>query len=206
MTAPGDGTTAGPGGHLRASHADRDQVIDGLKAAYVQGRLDQDEFGHRVGQALASRTYAELAALMADLPAGLTDARPPKPDRKRVSRTGIAVTTAGTVAAAGFIVASRFLPDSTPFAIALPFIVIMLTLTSAAPVGWLLIFHAWLENRASSQAAAGLPPGAGGPEARRATQAGPARQPPHTDRDLGITAEAAPRPSGRVRPQIAPAH
>ena len=206
MTAPGDGTTAGPGGHLRASHADRDQVIDGLKAAYVQGRLDQDEFGHRVGQALASRTYAELAALMADLPAGLTDARPPKPDRKRVSRTGIAVTTAGTVAAAGFIVASRFLPDSTPFAIALPFIVIMLTLTSAAPVGWLLIFHAWLENRASSQASAGLPPGANGPATRRPAQASPPKQLPPTGRDPGVNAEAAPRPPGRGRPQIAPAH
>jgi len=206
MTAPGDGTAAGPGGHLRASHADRDRVIDGLKAAFVQGRLDQDEFDHRVGQALASRTYAELAALMADLPAGLTDARPPKPDRKRVSRTGVAVTTAGTVAAAGLIVASRFIPDSTPFAIALPFIVIMLTLTSAAPVGWLLILHAWMENRASSQAAAGLPPGADGPALRRATQAGPHRQLPHTDRDLGITAEAAPRPSGRIRPHVAPAH
>jgi hypothetical protein len=206
MTAPGDGTAAGPGGHLRASHADRDRVIDGLKAAFVQGRLDQDEFDHRVGQALASRTYAELAALMADLPAGLTDARPPKPDRKRVSRTGVAVTTAGTVAAAGLIVASRFIPDSTPFAIALPVIVIMLPLALAAPVGWLLILHAWMENRASSQAAAGLPPGADGPAPRRATQAGPHRQLPHTDRDLGITAEAAPRPSGRIRPHVAPAH
>ena len=57
------------------------------------------------------------------------------------------------------------MPDSTPFAIALPFLVITLTLTAAAPIGWLLIFHAWLENRASSQAAAGLPPGAGGPAA-----------------------------------------
>jgi hypothetical protein len=206
MTAPGDGIAAGPGGYLRASHADRDRVIDGLKAAFVQGRLDEDEFGHRVGQALAARTYAELAALMADLPTGLTDARPPKPDRKRVSRTGVAVTTAGTVAAAGLIVASRFIPDSTPFAIALPFIVIMLTLTSAAPVGWLLILHAWMENRASSQAAAGLPPGAGGPANRRAAQADPARQLPPTDRDLGITAEAAPRPSGRIRPHVAPAH
>ena len=82
----------------------------------------------------------------------------------------------------------------------------MLTLTSAAPIGWLLIFHAWLENRASSQAAAGLPPGADGPAPRRATQAGPDRQLPHTDRDLGITAEAAPRPSGRIRPHVAPAH
>lgn len=206
MTAPGDGTTAGPGGYLRASHADRDRVIDGLKAAFVQGRLDQDELGHRVGQALAARTYAELAALTADLPTGLTDARSPRPARKRVNRTGVTVTACGTVAAAGLIVASRFIPDSTPFAIALPFLVIMLTLTSAAPVGWLLILHSWMENRAGSQAAAGLPPGAGGPAPRRAAQAGPARQLPRTDRDLGITAEAAPRPSGRVRPHIALAH
>src|SRR6476660_1230583 len=124
MTAPGDGTAAGPGGHLRASHADRDRVIDGLKAAFVQGRLDQDEFGHRVGQALAARTYAELAALTADLPSGLI---PDRPARKRVSRAGVAVTACGTVAAAGFLVASEFMPDSTPLAIALPFVVIMLT-------------------------------------------------------------------------------
>ena len=206
MTAPADGTAAGPGGHLRASHADRDRVIAGLKAAFVQGRLDQDEFGHRVEQALAARTYAELAALTADLPIGLIADRPPRPARKRVSRAGVAVTACGTVAAAGFLVASEFMPDSTPLAIALPFVVIMLTLTSAAPIGWLLIFHAWLENRASSQAAAGLPPGSGGTAPRRAAQASPARQLPRTDRDPGMTAEAAPRPSGRVRPHIAPAY
>ena len=206
MTAPGDGTAAGPGGYLRASHADRDQVIDGLKAAFVQGRLDQDEFGHRVGQALAARTYAELAALTADLPAGLIAARPPRPARKRVNRAGVAVTACGTIVAAVMLAALEIMPDSTPFAIALPFLVITLALTAAAPTAWLLVFHAWLENRASSQAAAGLPPGAGGPPPRRAAQTSPARQLPRTDRDLGITAEAAPRPSSRVRPQIAPAH
>ncbi len=116
------------------------------------------------------------------------------------------MTACGTVAAAGMLVALRFMPDSTPLAIALPFLVITLTLTAAAPIGWLLILHAWLENRASSQAAAGLPPGAGGPAPRRAAQASPARQLPRTDRDPGITAEAAPRPSSRVRPHIAPAH
>ncbi len=70
MAGPGDETAAGAGGHpdLRASHADRDQVIDVLKAAFVAGRLDRDELGLRVGQALASRTCAELAALTADLP------------------------------------------------------------------------------------------------------------------------------------------
>ena len=206
MTAPADGTAAGPGGHLRASHADRDRVINGLKAAFVQGRLDQDEFGHRVGQALASRTYAELAALTADLPTGLIADPLPRPARKRVNRTGVVLTACDTAAALGFLIASEFMPGSTPFAIALPFLVVTLILTSAAPIGWLLIFHAWLENRASSQAAAGLPPGAGGPGPRRAAQASPAKQLPRTDRDLGVTAQAAPRPSGRVRPHIATAH
>jgi hypothetical protein len=57
-------------GHLRASHADREQVISVLKAGFVQGMLGKDEFDLRVGQAFASRTGAELAALARDLPSG----------------------------------------------------------------------------------------------------------------------------------------
>jgi hypothetical protein len=76
---PGDDPAAGAGGrrHLRASHADREQVIDVLKAAFVQGRLAKDEFDMRVGRVLASRTYADLSALTADIPAGLVGAQPP---------------------------------------------------------------------------------------------------------------------------------
>jgi Domain of unknown function (DUF1707) len=68
-------------GYLRASHADREQVCGMLKAAFVQGRLTKDELDARVGQTFAARTYADLAALTADLPAGLTEAQPPKPAR-----------------------------------------------------------------------------------------------------------------------------
>jgi hypothetical protein len=46
-------------------------VIGLLKAAFVEGRLARDEFDTRVGQALASRTYAELAAVTADIPADI---------------------------------------------------------------------------------------------------------------------------------------
>ena len=76
---PGDEKAANAVGHshLRASHADREQVIGTLKAAFVQGMLTKDEFDLRVGQALASRTYAELAALTADIPAGVAVAQPP---------------------------------------------------------------------------------------------------------------------------------
>ena len=62
--------TAEPTGHLRASHVDREQVISALKTAFVQGRLAKDEFDARVGQALASRTRAELAVITADIPVG----------------------------------------------------------------------------------------------------------------------------------------
>ena len=71
---------AGHGG-FRASRADRERVIGTLKTAFVQGHLDQDEFGLRVGQVLASRTYAELAVVTADLPAGLADDAPSRPAR-----------------------------------------------------------------------------------------------------------------------------
>ena len=63
-------------GHQRACHADREQVIGVLKAAFVQGRLGKHELNARVGQALAARTYADLATLTADLPAGLAAAEP----------------------------------------------------------------------------------------------------------------------------------
>jgi DNA-binding transcriptional ArsR family regulator len=78
-------------GHLRACHADREQVIGVLKAAFVQGRLGTDELNARVGQALAARTYADLATLTADLPAGLAAAEPPyQPARMRLGILTIA--------------------------------------------------------------------------------------------------------------------
>lgn len=64
-------------GRLRASHADREQVVGTLKAAYVHGLVTKDEFDARVSQTFASRTYAELALVTADIPAGLAAAPPP---------------------------------------------------------------------------------------------------------------------------------
>jgi Domain of unknown function (DUF1707) len=73
MTGPGDerAAPAGDQGRLRTSRADRERVIELLKAAFVEDRLDKDEFDARVGQLFASRTYAELAAVTADIPADL---------------------------------------------------------------------------------------------------------------------------------------
>jgi hypothetical protein len=84
MARPGGemATKAGGRAQMRASHADRDRVVEVLKTAFVEGRLAKDELDLRVGQVLAARTYADLGALTADLPAGLAGDRPPDPGRE----------------------------------------------------------------------------------------------------------------------------
>jgi hypothetical protein len=81
-------------GHLRASHADREQVIDMLKAAFVHGRLTKDEFDARIGQAFASRTYVELAAITADIPAVLAAVQPLRTPVRALSRAEVAAAWA----------------------------------------------------------------------------------------------------------------
>jgi Domain of unknown function (DUF1707) len=85
IAGPGDETAAVASrnrGHFRASHADREAVIGTLKAAFVQGRLTEDELDARTGRVYASRTYAELAevtaAVTADIPVEPAAARPPR--------------------------------------------------------------------------------------------------------------------------------
>ncbi|MFF7311786.1 DUF1707 domain-containing protein [Streptomyces sp. NPDC008137] len=67
-----------PSGDLRASHDDREAVVEQLRDAAAEGRIDLDELDSRLEQALTSRTHAELAALTADLPRPTSPgARPP---------------------------------------------------------------------------------------------------------------------------------
>jgi hypothetical protein len=54
--------------NVRASDADREQVIDRLRNAADEGRLVVDEFDERLGQALTALTYGELDAIVSDLP------------------------------------------------------------------------------------------------------------------------------------------
>ena len=96
---PGAQSAAGP----RASHADRDRVIGLLKAAFVQGRLDRDEFDARIGQALASRTCGELAAITADIPAGLTAALPRRPPARAYRRVPFNTAVTGGACMAGLV-------------------------------------------------------------------------------------------------------
>jgi hypothetical protein len=91
---PGGETAVASDGHLRASHADREQVIDTLKAAFVQGCLTKDEFDARIGQAFASRIYLELAAITADLPARLAAVQPLRTPVRALSRAEMAAAWA----------------------------------------------------------------------------------------------------------------
>jgi len=90
VAGPGDEMDAGAAGgdRLRAGHADREQVIEALKVAFVHGRLTRDELDARAGQALSAQTRADLAALTADIPAipsasaTAVLAQPPVPARR----------------------------------------------------------------------------------------------------------------------------
>jgi hypothetical protein len=55
---------------MRAAAADRERTVDVLKAGFTEGRLTQEEYNDRMGQAYSARTYAELLRLTADLPTG----------------------------------------------------------------------------------------------------------------------------------------
>lgn len=61
---PGPGSTP----QLRASHADRDRVVEVLRVAAGDGRLTADELDERLEAALSARTVSELTALTTDLP------------------------------------------------------------------------------------------------------------------------------------------
>ncbi len=130
MAGPEDPAAAGRD-RLRAGHADRERVIGTLKDAFVHGRLSRDELDARAGRALSARTYADLAALTADIPAADIPAadipavpavaaatRPPAPVRRRpLARAAAGSGSCLIVAAAA--VRGAFLVDpgarSTPY-------------------------------------------------------------------------------------------
>jgi len=60
---------------LRVSDADRDEFVERLRCATVEGRLDYTELEERVGRALDAHSYGELVKVMFDLPG----ARPQPP-------------------------------------------------------------------------------------------------------------------------------
>ena len=118
---------------LQASRSDRERVIDLLKAAFVQGRLDSDEFDARIGQAVASRTYGELAAVTADIPAELIAALPRRPPVRARRRISFNTAVTGGACMAGVVNAGMIavLLSRSPVAVVL-FVVLTITGTVLA--------------------------------------------------------------------------
>jgi hypothetical protein len=203
MAEPGDQIAAGTGGrgHLRASHADREQVIEALKAAFVQGQLDRDEFDLRVGRALASPACADLAVLTADIaPARLTRARPLQPAGKSANkkRKAVAALACATLALLGGVAALPPMPDGSPAELSV--IAAIFVLAGIVFTGWFLLLHAWLDERACRRSAQELPPGGDGGPSQSLAPPDPARQLPPVARDPWPAAEAA--PIRRPRPAL----
>jgi hypothetical protein len=57
------------GPQMKASDADRDEVVAALSEHFQAGRLTTEELEDRTGRALSARTVGELDALTTDLPA-----------------------------------------------------------------------------------------------------------------------------------------
>jgi hypothetical protein len=60
---------------LRVGDAERDAVSEILRQRHLEGRLDAEEFHERLDRCLTARTYADLDALIADLPGEQTERR-----------------------------------------------------------------------------------------------------------------------------------
>ena len=111
--------------------------------------LTKDEFDQRVGQAFASRTYAELAALTADIPADAADTSPATagspstPARtmaKAARRSGICLLAAVALAKGAFLAGNLLLLVAATFA-----------LIAASGFFGYGILDAWQERRSRGQ-------------------------------------------------------
>jgi hypothetical protein len=76
-----DGDTRSfPRDSIRVSDADRDRAVTELSEHFQTGRLTQDEFEDRSGQALQARTGGDLSSLFTDLPSRPAIAEPQVPE------------------------------------------------------------------------------------------------------------------------------
>jgi Domain of unknown function (DUF1707) len=71
---------------LRASDAEREAVVEALRAHAAAGRLDPDELEQRIERTYAARTRADLVPVVADLPE--SGPRRPSDDERRQGESG----------------------------------------------------------------------------------------------------------------------
>ena len=155
MAGPGDETPgARDRSRLRASHADREQVIDVVKAAFVQGRLAKDEFDQRIGRVFASRTYADLAVVTADIPARLIRAQMSQapahpPVRISMDKNVIRSWASATVMLPAMVVAASAMESGQPAVFGL-IVALVFAFLVALPVSGLVMLHSRYEKHSGS--------------------------------------------------------
>jgi len=198
MTGPGDDRAvarAGGRGRLRASNADREHVVEVLKRAFVHGRLTKGELDLRVSQALASRTYAELAAVTADIRPGPPTAKPPIPARAQGGQPALRpgpVITAATVLYAGLWVYAILVPKGGDGPVKVPVILggaLVYLIILALCVGQMVALRR--EQSSGRQSPRRPAAGAGGQASQRLPSADPGAELPPVDGGQPHTAEAA---------------
>jgi hypothetical protein len=187
MTAGREDGTMDPRHRLRTSRADREQAVEVLKAAFVHGRLTKDEFEMRVGQVLASRTYADLGALTADLPGRVASAQPSAevaraPGRVLSFKTAVRVGAVGAGPSVGSAAVVVLQSGSVP-AVAGVLLVGLTGLSVALLLAALLMLLSWVVRRSQREPAQGPPSGPAGLASERPA---PPRPLPPARRDRGL--------------------
>ena len=190
MAEPGDEIAAGAdgGSRLIASQADRERVLDTLKAAFVQGRLTKEEFDQRVGQVLA--TYAELDALIGDIPAGPTESQLPELARESHNRKVIQRGTAVGAGASMAFTAALVMVWGSPV-VALIAVPAVGTVIAVLLAGLLTLLSWVLEKGSSRRPSQGPPTDLRGKAPQNLASADSAKPAPQTSHDPRHTAEAA---------------
>ena len=144
MAGPGDEMAVGVAGRgpMRASHADREQVIEALKDAFVHRRLTKDELDVRAGRALAARTYSELDAVTADIPPARAASGPTRPlvPARRRPLARAAAGSGGCLALAAAAVWASFILDPGGAGVDRPWAGLMVMLAQCAVIAGVCIF------------------------------------------------------------------
>jgi hypothetical protein len=134
----------------RASDAERDEVVELLRNAAAEGRIDHHELDNRVARALTARTYRELNATIADIP------------RSRSTRTLNAArpTTVSRKVGGWAFTAVRNEPWLLVFIV--PLAAVALSLMMAALMMWMIVAVAMLALGGRRHGAPGLTARGGG--------------------------------------------
>ena len=97
--AAGYGAAAAARAQMRASTVDRDRAVELITRAYTEGRMSKEEHDARVERAMTAGTFADLDAVVIDLPGGQPVPPPPPPGTNGLA---IAALVCGIVQFTGF--------------------------------------------------------------------------------------------------------